>query len=628
MLTEDDEGAPNGSYNNAGQGLAGADEAARRATQEFLGPRGLINKSELVRLMQQSLHDLGYASTAKHLEQESGIQLQTEAVDRFRNTILAGRWPSALELLGEMEADSPAAARSARFVILKQQFLEALEQADINVALRTLRTELAPLSTSAERRRQVHRLASLLMCSCPEDLRKQSGWEGAGEGSRQKLLRDLQGLLPPATLLPERRLQLLLEQALDAQRAACHLHNTRTPFFSLLEDHKCHDQIPKVTTQILEEHTDEVWHLQFSHDGGWLASASKDGTARIWRVDPAPPPSPARSRSSDCSSDAPLPAPAPCTLTLVHTLMGHTEAVAYVAWSPDDARLLTCGNDAVVRLWDTSTGQALSLYGRHSAAVTACAWMPDGKRFITGGYDKNMFMWDLEGNELQHWHGGRINDLVVTADGAHLVSTHSENCEKRIVIYHLQEEREQHITESHAVTSLSISRDGRYLLVNLQCQEIHQWDLGPQGEKSWMSDAANSPAMSQTQQVMRYQFHGQPEKQGRFVIRSCFGGSDESFVVSGSEDSQVYIWHGRTGDLLEVLPGHSGTVNAVTWNPTNPHMLASASDDHTIRIWGVKGAPAAPGNTRDMPVPYLPRSAVNLGKPPAVAVPPPPPRPR
>lgn len=30
-------------------------------------------------------------------------------------------------------------------------------------------------------------------------------------------------------------------------------------------------------------------------------------------------------------------------------------------------------------------------------------------------------MWDLEGNELQHWHGGRINDLVVTADGAHLV---------------------------------------------------------------------------------------------------------------------------------------------------------------------------------------------------------------
>lgn len=51
---------------------------------------------------------------------------------------------------------------------------------------------------------------------------------------------------------------------------------------------------------------------------------------------------------------------------------------------------------------------------------------------------------------------------------------------------------------------------------------------------------------------------------------------------------QVYIWHAR--EWMEpcwVLSGHSGAVNCVSWNPTDLHMLASASDDGTIRIWGI-----------------------------------------
>ena len=51
----------------------------------------------------------------------------------------------------------------------------------------------------------------------------------------------------------------------------------------------------------------------------------------------------------------------------------------------------------------------------------------------------------------------------------------------------------------------------------------------------------------------------------------------------------------QVATLLEVLPGHSGTVNAVAWNPRDPYMMASASDDQTVRVWGVRRGAAGRG---------------------------------
>jgi WD repeat-containing protein 26 len=74
----------------------------------------------------------------------------------------------------------------------------------------------------------------------------------------------------------------------------------------------------------LTQHTDEVWYVQFSHDGSKLATASSDHSVIIY----------------DTS-----------TFTVIHKLSEHEEPVAYAAWSPDDSKIVTCSQDRKARVW-------------------------------------------------------------------------------------------------------------------------------------------------------------------------------------------------------------------------------------------------------------------------------------
>jgi WD repeat-containing protein 26 len=88
-------------------------------------------------------------------------------------------------------------------------------------------------------------------------------------------------------MIPQRRFSTLLAQSLQYQRHRCLYHNSPADptSYSLFSDHMCEDEVfPRVTTTILEVHSDEVWNVAWSHDGTHLASASRDKTAIIWRI--------------------------------------------------------------------------------------------------------------------------------------------------------------------------------------------------------------------------------------------------------------------------------------------------------------------------------------------------------
>ena len=76
--------------------------------------------------------------------------------------------------------------------------------------------------------------------------------------------------------------------------------------------------------------------VQFSHDGTRFASASKDATAIIWSV----PNEEANVGGAGGGGTARSPY---CKPAVLHTLLGHTDGISFLAWSPDDTMLLTGG---------------------------------------------------------------------------------------------------------------------------------------------------------------------------------------------------------------------------------------------------------------------------------------------
>ncbi|GJY75574.1 WD repeat-containing protein WDS [Tanacetum coccineum] len=467
----------------------------------MIGSKGLIKRHEFVRILIQCLYSLGYEKSAACLELESGISCKSS---EFKS----------LESLGD----------AALFLVCQQFLLECSGRGDDLLALSVL----------------------------PHD------GVDVFQDLREKLINELEKLLPPPMTLPDRRLEYLVDTVVGSQIDSCIYHNSLDPV-SIYKDHRCgRDQIPTETVQILSAHKNEVWFVQFSNNGNYLASSSSDCTAIIWKV------------QEDCK------------LALKHILSSHENPVSFVAWSPDDTMLLTCGSSEVLRLWDVETGICKHTFGDSAFHVSSCAWFPDSKRLVCGSADpkKGICMWDCEGNEIKAWRGGRmpkVTDIAVTPNGENLISVFSD---RDIRILNVDTNTERVISEEHPITSLSVSDDNKYLIVNLNSQEIHMWDV----EGSW-------------EKPLTYKGH----RQEQYVIRSCFGGVNGTFIASGSENfqtassncinhpplcNQVYIWNRRSSDPIEVLSGHKKTVNCVSWNPKRHQMLASASDDQTIRIWG------------------------------------------
>lgn len=610
-----------------------------------------INGKDVVRLVLQYLKETGLSRSARMLQEETGVKLNSiDNPDALAADIRAGRWDAVLEQVTALEI--PPAHLGDLYEQIVVELLELRELETARVILRQAaplrvmaetqpqrfrslerlaaspafdpRDYYAALYTSREKRRAqiASRLSQLIPASRPSRLLELLGhalrWEQHEHDS-------LLGRPPPSSSLPAGHVSLLTgkwarsQAELDAMADNFGEDYEDDPFSDEDADenerkgrkeNENENEGPRVATELQRTiNLGDESHFEcarFSPNGARLVTGSADGFAELWDQ-----------RTARLDKSLPFQAR--------EELMLHDTAILCCAFSPDSESLVTGSQDGCIKTWSVASGRCLrKVEHAHDAGITCLAFgaaAGDPAQIYSGSFDTTIRVHGLRsGRVLREFrgHAGYVNDIAFVKNGLWLVSaasdstvriwdTHSADC---IASFDPTVAASLATAAAAVPSALALAgpavlsaqplpHDQETLLVCTRSAAAYLVSLRGEVKRAFRGSLSSSALASSSSQGQKKFLGETGAHQAAAMSNEASEMSSHEFVACaldnagrwlycGCENGTVFVFNAQTGSVERSFEAHKdGGLIGLAYHPRK-RMLITWAEDGTLKMWSSK----------------------------------------